>query len=95
MTAVAAGEIKKQPVSNAVNDKLQPVPLTEYAIADIKAEKTSWIDKLPITDEKKEQLNNVANTLTDGVAKANSLKESITDKSVSVRVEKRKLILSF
>ena len=95
MTAIATGEIKTQPVSNAVKEKLQPVALTEYAVADNKTPKTSWIDKLPITDEKKEQLNNVANTLTDGVAKASSLKESIADKSVSVRVEKRRLILSF
>ena len=95
MTPIAANEIKKQPLSNAVNEKLQPVTLPEYAMTDNKTQKTSWIDRLPITDEKKEQLNNVANTLTDGVAKASSLKESIADKSVSVRVEKRRLILSF
>jgi len=95
MTAVAARQIQKQPVRGALNNPVMPMNVDAYAVAETKTEKTSWIDKLPITDEKKEQLTNVANTLTSGVAKASSLKESIADKSLSIRVENRRLIFSF
>lgn len=74
------------------------MPLTaidEYAAAPQIETKQSWLDKLPIDDLKKQGLENAGTALSNGYDHLTKIKHNITATSLSVRVEKRKLILSF
>ncbi len=57
--------------------------------------KKNWIDLLPLTDAKKEQLNTMATTLGDGIEEVHTLKEQIREKSLTIKVREKKFILSF
>jgi len=94
MTGIAAASLKKIPVAANRFSDAQPVAVDGEGVA-LQDAKGSWIDKLPIDNNKKAKLTDVANVLSSGAKKASSLKEDITDRSLSIRIEKRKLILSF
>ncbi len=97
MTAVAATDFKKLPVATApANTPNSNVPVDGYSLADAAPEAVkSWIDKLPLNDEKKEQLNTIANAVAYGIDKVTDIKSNVSDKKLTVKVEKRRLILSF
>lgn len=53
------------------------------------------LDKLPLTDTKKEGMKNVATALASGYDRVNAIRQDITGSSITLKVEKRKLIVSF
>jgi len=57
-------------------------------------EETFW-DKLPIEDIKKEQLKSIANTVINVFKDVSAAKEDVLEKTISVKIEKRKLRISF
>lgn len=57
--------------------------------------KRSFWDKLPISETNKKDAKNIAHAITNTYERINDLKEKISDKSVTITIEKRKLILSF
>ncbi len=96
MTAVAAADFKKLPVTAAPANTAGNVPVESYSMTAAAPEAVkSWIDKLPLNDEKKEQLNTIANAVAYGIDKATDFKNNVGDKKLTVKVEKRRLILSF
>jgi anti-sigma factor RsiW len=94
LSPVAASEFKKLPVDAAHFNNVGNAPDDGF-IASAPARRQTWIDRLPIEDEKKEHLNAIALAVTTGIDKASAFESSISDKKLTIKVEKRKLILSF
>ncbi len=94
LSPVAASEFKKLPVDAAHFNNVGNAPDDGF-IASAPARRQTWIDRLPIEDEKKEHLNAIASAVTTGIDKASAFESSISDKKLTIKVEKRKLILSF
>ncbi len=78
----------------------EPVATKEipsYAVAQPAEEapkKTFW-DKVPLNEIKKQQLENLAGAIAGAYEHVNEAKQTIEDKKLTVRVEKRKLMISF
>ncbi len=102
-TAVAVEAIDHLPaeyVGMINNDRkiFSPGAVTNIPPVAIQIEepqKKSFLDKLPIDDTKKEGMENVAAAVASGYDKVKAIRQSINETSITVRVEKRKLILSF
>lgn len=102
-SAVAVEAIDRLPaeyVGMINNDRkiFSPGAVTNMPTATIYIEeeqKRSFLDKLPIDELKKGGLENVATAVATGYDKVNAIRQGISEASITVRVEKRKLILSF
>jgi hypothetical protein len=71
-------------------------PPVSLPAMDKAGESKSFLDKLPMEDIKKEGVNDMINAVAVTYKKMNNIKHTITDeKSITVRVEKKQLILSF
>jgi len=55
----------------------------------------SFFDKLPIGDHKKQGLEDAATALATGFDKISSIKQEISETSISIKVQKRRLVISF
>ena len=72
----------------------QTVPAAQ-AVAVADADEQSLLQKLPIDEAQKRTLENVAEAMSNTADKIQEIKHNIAATSLSVRVEKKKLILSF
>ena len=98
ISELSLAEIKEIPHNN---DKTEPRPVKEIPVLTVQysneeAKKTLW-DKLPMDDIKKKQIENIAGVVSDVYNEVNTAKQNLYDKSITidVKVEKRKLIISF
>jgi hypothetical protein len=80
----------------------QPESLPLAATHDVAVNTTSeqnepnWFDKLPVDEDKKNNINTVATAVANGCEKISAFKKTSLDKiGFSMRVEKKKLIVSF
>lgn len=55
----------------------------------------SFLDKLPIDELKKEGMENVASALASGYDKVNAIRHSISASSISLKLQNKKLTVSF
>ena len=55
----------------------------------------SFLDRLPIEDIKRQGMENVATAISGTYEYLNAIKHSLDEKSLTIKIEKRKLILSF
>lgn len=76
------GEIKRVPVYTAVADSAA-------------APKKSLWDMLPLEDIKKRGMEKFAGAIAATYNEINTMKQDLSDKTISVKVHKRKLIISF
>jgi hypothetical protein len=74
--------------------QLADVPVVTTETASDGQKKTFW-DSLPIEDTKKEGLKYTAAAIAETLKDMNDLKKDILQKNFTVKVEKRKLIISF
>ena len=72
------------------------IPAYTIQNSSTEVRKTFW-DKLPMDDIKKKQIAHIAGTVADVYNDINTAKQNLYDKSITidVKVEKRKLIISF
>jgi hypothetical protein len=56
---------------------------------------SSIIDKLPIDELKKKGMEHVASAVATGYNKVHALREEISGSAISLKIEKRKLVISF
>ncbi len=80
--------------------ELKPVALQDepiaYALAsNSTSDKESFLDRLPIDEIKKAGIENMASAISDKYQQINTVKQNLLDKSLSIKVEKRKLVISF
>lgn len=71
------------------------IPSVAFVVTEGEQDKTSLLDKLPIEDTKKEGLETAAGAISNVYQKAVTVKDNILGKNFSVKVEKRKLTISF
>ncbi len=55
----------------------------------------SFLDKLPIDELKKEGMENVASALASGYDKVNAIRHSLSETSISLKLQNKKLTVSF
>ena len=55
----------------------------------------SFLDKLPLDELKKEGMENVASALASGYDKLNAIRHSITESSITLKLQHKKLTVSF
>ena len=55
----------------------------------------SLIDKLPIDELKKKGIESVATAMANGYDKVNAIRQEISGSVISLKIEKRKLVVSF
>lgn len=55
----------------------------------------SFLDKLPIDELKKEGMENVASALASGYDKVNALRHSLSESSITLKLQNKKLTVSF
>ncbi len=85
----------------AINDRplatsIEPTNVPQMATANLTEDtRKSFIDRLPINEQKKGGLSLVASAINERIEKANDIKQEITASSISFRIEKRKLLISF
>ncbi len=84
------------------NEKtFSPEPVTNVPALAIQIQeegetpRSSLIDRLPIDDLKKKGMENFATAMANGYDKVNALRQEISESTVSLKIEKRKLIVSF
>lgn len=72
------------------------VNLDAFELPEISAPvKKSWLEALPVNDLKKQGLANVGSVIATGYEEVAHLKQNISDKSLTIKIQQRKLILSF
>ncbi len=90
--------IKEMPYNNekVIAQETKNVPVCTVSENNEEARKTLW-DKLPLNDIKKKQFENIAGAVADVYNSVNTAKQNLYDKriTIDVKVEKRKLIISF
>jgi hypothetical protein len=94
--AITPSEIKSLPGNSvaAAMPVAAVVPELPAAVSE-EVPRESFFDKLPLDDFKKQNMQHMAAALASGVDKVNALRQGIDEASITVKVEKRKLILSF
>ena len=70
------------------------VPEVTTVAATTEQKKSLW-DMLPINKENKQELKAVAAAVADKYEQINTIKQTLQEKTLTIRVEKRKLIISF
>lgn len=93
---IRAAEMQQLPVAQT-QPAAVPLAAAQTLAMNTAPEPTeNWFDKLPLDDEKKKNINNVASAVANGCEKISAFKKSSLDKiGFSMRVEKKKLIVSF
>ncbi|MCW3121697.1 MAG: hypothetical protein JWQ38_1189 [Flavipsychrobacter sp.] len=88
---------QKMPSANEpVMQEIKELPAyTTVEVADDEAKKRSFLDRLPIDDLKKQQLENIAGSFAGAYHDVNKAKQDLYSKSITIKVEKRKLIIGF
>lgn len=92
---LATADMQELPYTADATAALELKPVAGYAIPTGNEAASSFIDRLPIEDTKKNGLENVATALNNTYDKLKELKEGINDKTLTVKIEKRRLLLSF
>ncbi len=88
--------MQQLPVSAATQEPIQLAANNELNINTAQEKDPSWFDKLPLDEDKKKNINNVATAVANGCEKISAFKKSSLEKiGFSMRVEKKKLIVSF
>ena len=88
--------MQQLPVSTATQEPMQLAANSELNINTAQEKDPSWFDKLPLDEDKKKNINNVATAVANGCEKISAFKKSSLEKiGFSMRVEKKKLIVSF
>jgi hypothetical protein len=88
-------------MGNNVPEKYVPeivtnVPALAIQIQEEEAtQQQSILNNLPINDLKKQGMEQVATALASGYDRVNALRQEIAETNISLRIEKRKLIVSF
>ena len=88
-------------ITMPVAAEAQPLPgpttLATIEADDVTVEthEASWFDKLPIGDNKKEKIKMVASALSTGKEEVHTIKENIREKSLTIKFQQKKFILSF
>lgn len=98
MSSQQLADMKPLPVTHKEPEALQLASVAEYTQPNIETEaKPTWFDKLPIEEQKKKNLNNVAMAIANGCEQISELKENISKRSrgVSFKVQHKNLIVSF
>lgn len=100
----SAANVKALPLAatKQITAEKEIVPVTEakevpaYAAQSTEeAPKRTFWDKVPLNEIKKQQLENLAGAIAGAYEHVNEAKQTIEDKKLTVRVEKRKLMISF
>ncbi|MCF8449684.1 MAG: hypothetical protein K9G49_07400 [Taibaiella sp.] len=95
MTANAVAMEKSEP------EKYEPEIVTNVpALAiqiqeEVATQQQSILNNLPINDLKKQGMEQVATALASGYDRVNAIRHGIAETNISLRIEKRKLIVSF
>ncbi len=93
---IQAAEMQQLPVGQTQPATLPLAATQELAINTTPEQTENWFDKLPLDDEKKKNINNVASAVANGCEKISAFKKTSLEKiGFSMRVEKKKLIVSF
>lgn len=93
---VKTAGMQQLPVATALPAALPLAATQELAISTAPEQNENWFDKLPLDEEKKKNINTVASAVANGCEKISAFKKSSLDKiGFSMRVEKKKLIVSF
>lgn len=74
---------------------LQDEPIAYALVSNSTTDKESFLDRLPIDEIKKAGIENMASAISDKYQQLNNAKQNLLDKSLSIKVEKRKLVISF
>jgi hypothetical protein len=76
--------------------ELQSANSVAYAVvADEPQQSKSFLDKLPIDELKKQGIESMAAAVASTYQHINTIKHNLNEKTLTIQVEKRKLILSF
>lgn len=89
------GEYKVLDVATTGPEPLAIASATLPAIETAPETKETWFDKLPLDEQKKKNINNVATAIANGCEKISSLKDNASRIGFSMRLEKKNLIVSF
>lgn len=93
---VQTAGMQQLPVATAQPAALPLAATQDLAITTTPEQSENWFDKLPLDEEKKKNINTVASAVANGCEKISAFKKSSLDKiGFSMRVEKKKLIVSF
>ena len=96
LQAIPLDGVNKLNITTAHEAQLPLVNLAGYELPGIEIPlKKSWLDNLPIDDLKKQSLVNMGEAIATGYEEIANIKKNVTSKSLTIKVEKRKLILSF
>jgi hypothetical protein len=77
----------------ALSNELTEIPA--YTIASVEEKKSTFWSKLPIDDIKKKQLENIAGALGHAYTNVQDVKQEIEATTINIRVEKKKIVISF
>ena len=90
------GTIKELPYNSiaAATPVVTEVP-TLPAIENTNEQKRSFFEKLPIDDLKKQGMENVATAFANGFDKISTIRQGIEESTVTVKIERRRLVISF
>lgn len=85
-----------QPVAVAKGiDTLTVAAIPAYQMASNTEDRKNWLDRLPLDDLKRQQIDELGNSLTQGYSKVGKFKNARPELSVLVKLEKKKIIVSF
>lgn len=97
LAEIKTAELKTLPVSTP---ELQtPMMAANYELPGMNAQpadaKQTWFDKLPLDEGKKKNISNVATAVVNGCEKINTFKERVENNGISLRIQRKNLIVSF
>lgn len=96
LTALPLGQPTLREVSKVAQDPITYMANTpQLEIIHVANPKSNWIDKLPIDDLKKEGLANSGAALDKSMQAVSNLAQSIKEHTVTLRVDRKKLIVTF
>jgi len=96
ISRLATAQAAPTAVSNevAATKEMREIPAMPVALNEERKKTTLW-DRLPMDDLKKEKLEEVAGAVSQAYTEVNTAKQEIDATTISVKVKKRKLIISF
>ncbi len=89
--------VKEMPSAKAapVEPEIREVPAYTLAADEEETGKSTFLDRLPIDDLKRNQVKNIAGAVSDAYNEVRAAREDLYRKSISIRVEKKRLLISF
>jgi len=93
---IMLAEIKELPYHKPETPNIHATDIPAYTFAANSSERgKSFWDKLPIDELKKKQLENIGERAANTYQEINAVKKDLDEKTLTIKIEKRKLILSF